>query len=65
MGGQLAVARAPRPGKPCSLRFSVGERLVIQADGAIAVGALVAIVALVFAFGGGTELLSWFNGSSS
>ena len=53
------MARVPRLGKPCSLRFSVGEKLVMQADGALAVGALVAIVALVFAFGGGIELLLW------
>jgi hypothetical protein len=58
------VARLPRPGKPCSLRFSVGEKLIIQADGALAVGALVAIVALIFVFGGGPELLPWLNGSS-
>ncbi len=47
------------------LRFGVGEKLVIQADGALAVDALVAIVALIFVFGGGTELLLWLNGSWS
>lgn len=59
------MARVPRPGKHCSLRFGGGEKLVIQADGALAVGALVAIVALIFVFSGGTELPLWLNGSSS
>lgn len=65
MGGRLIVTYPPRPDKPCSLRVSVGEKLIVQADGALAVGALVVIIALAFAFGGGAEMLSLFVGGSS
>ncbi|WP_420505998.1 hypothetical protein [Nitratireductor aquimarinus] len=59
------MVRVSRPGKHCRLRFGGGEKLVIQADGALAVGVLAVIVALIFVFSGGAKLLLWLNGSSS
>ncbi len=42
------MTRVTRPGKFSSLRVSLGDKLVIQADGALAVCALVAL-AVIFA----------------
>jgi len=59
------VTRVTRPGKSSSLRVSLGDKLVIHADGALAVCALVAlaaIVALVVVFGAGSDLQPWLTG---